>query len=66
MATYSWHEIGDVPVAPGVYAWYYTSEMTAFDLDRITSDILELEAGRGVPAAKEAVRVFLDESVFRY
>ncbi|SFP79998.1 hypothetical protein [Sphingomonas rubra] len=66
MAIYNWHDIGDVPFAPGVYAWYYTPEITAFDLDRITSDILELKAGRGTSAAKDAVRDFLDETVFRY
>ncbi|AVO43655.1 hypothetical protein [Phreatobacter cathodiphilus] len=66
MAIYSWHEIADVPAAPGVYAWYYTPEITAFDLDRITSDILRLKESRGTSAAKDAVRDFLDESVFRY
>ena len=40
MAIYSWHEIGDAPAAPGVYAWYYTPEITVFDLDRITSEIV--------------------------
>lgn len=66
MAIYSWHEIGDVPAAPGVYAWYYTPEITAFDLDRITAEILTLKVGAGPAAAKEAVRAFLDEAVFRY
>lgn len=66
MTIYSWHEIGDVPAAPGVYAWYYTPEITAFDLDRITSEILELKVDRGASAAKDAVRDFLDETVFRY
>lgn len=66
MAIYSWHEIGDAPSAPGVYAWYYTPEITVFDLERITSEIVELKEGRGTSAAKDAVREFLDETVFRY
>ncbi len=66
MATYSWHEIGDVPAKAGVYAWYYTPEITSFDLDRIIADVLSLKAGGSLAAAKDAVRAFLDESVFRY
>lgn len=66
MAIYSWHEIGDVPAAPGVYAWYYTPEITAFDLDQITAQILTLREGAGPGAAKQAVRAFLDEAVFSY
>lgn len=66
MAIYTWHEIGDVPSAPGVYAWYYTPEITAFDLDQITAEIHTLRAGAGPAAAKQAVRAFLDEAVFRY
>lgn len=66
MAIYSWHEIGDAPAAPGVYAWYYTPEITAFDLDAITSRIVALKQEAGLLAAKEAVRSFLDEAVFRY
>lgn len=66
MAFFSWHEIGDVPAAPGVYAWYYIPEITAFDLDQITSDIIALKAKAGSSAAKEAVRAFLDQAVFRY
>jgi len=66
MATYSWHEIGDVPAQPGVYAWYYTPEITAFDLQRITAEVTTLKASAGSATAKEAVRAFLNESVFRY
>ncbi|MEJ6782150.1 hypothetical protein [Aminobacter sp. Piv2-1] len=66
MATYSWHEIGDVPAKPGVYAWYYTPEITSFDLERITADVATLKASVSSAAAKEAVRAFLYDSVFKY
>ncbi|MER9632700.1 hypothetical protein [Mesorhizobium sp. M0228] len=66
MAAYSWHEIGDVPAKPGVYAWYYTPEITSFDLEQITTRVTTLKASVSMVAAREAVRAFLDESVFRY
>lgn len=66
MATYSWREIDDVPGGAGVYAWYYKPEITTFDLDRIISEVTALKASEGTAAAKDAVRAFLDESVFRY
>jgi hypothetical protein len=49
MTIYSWHEIGDVPAAPGVYAWYYNPEITAFDLDQITCSIATLKAEGRAP-----------------
>ncbi len=66
MPTYSWHEIGDVPASPGVYAWYYTPEITAFDLERVTSTIAALKSSKGAAAAKDALRAFFDEAVFSY
>jgi len=66
MPTYSWYEIGDVPADPGVYAWYYRPEITVHDLDRVTVTVEELKASAGIDAAKQAIRAFLDESVFRY
>lgn len=66
MATYSWHEIGDIPAQPGVYAWYYTPEITAFDLERVMADILSHKASGSRDAAKEAVRMFLDDNIFSY
>jgi hypothetical protein len=65
MATYSWHEIAEVPAEPGVYAWYYTPEITAFDLRRITSELEVVKSAQGTAAAKELVRAFLDKFVFR-
>lgn len=66
MPTYSWYEIGDVPAEPGVYAWYYAPEITAHDLDRVISTVKTLKVSGELGAAKQAIRTFLDESVFRY
>lgn len=66
MATYSWHEIGDVPAQPGVYAWYYTPEITAFDLADITAAVVNFKASGEPNAAKDAIRIFLEQSVFSY
>ncbi len=66
MATYSWHEISDAPAKPGVYAWYYTPEITAFDLESVTSAVETLKAAGEVETAKDAIRSFLEQSVFSY
>lgn len=66
MTRYSWYEIGDVPAEPGVYAWYYTPEITTNDLARITSEVEELKLSAGQAAAKDAIRAFLENCVFRY
>lgn len=66
MATYSWHEIGDVPAQPGVYAWYYTPEITSFDLEHVMAEVESLKTCDSLVSAKNAVRTFLDDSVFRY
>ncbi|MBJ8348842.1 hypothetical protein [Antrihabitans sp. YC2-6] len=66
MTTYRWHEIGDVPSEPGVYAWYYVPEVTAFDLDRVVTTVEALKAGGHLGEAKEALRAFLDTSIFQY
>jgi hypothetical protein len=66
MTIFSWHEIGDVPAEPGVYAWYYTPEITAFDLERLIAQIVTLKEQGATAAAKEAVRAFLDETIFSY
>lgn len=66
MVTYSWHEIGDVPAQPGVYAWYYTPEITSFDLERITVEVTALKASGDLAAARDAIRAFLDQSIFSY
>ena len=50
----------------GVYAWYYSPEITAFDLERVMSQVDELLASAGSAAAKEAVRLFLEKSIFQY
>jgi hypothetical protein len=66
MKIYRWQEIEDVPLGAGVYAWYYTPEITAFDLECITAKITELKALGDSTKAKEAIRAFLDEHVFQY
>lgn len=66
MPTYSWYDIGDVPAEPGIYAWYYSPEITARDLDEVKSRVEALKASAQVAAAKEAIRTFLEEAVFQY
>ncbi|PEG34362.1 hypothetical protein CQY20_25910 [Mycolicibacterium agri] len=66
MAIFTWHEIGDTPASPGVYAWYYTPEITAFDLENIINEIEELLKLGESSAAKAVVKAFLEKRVFQY
>jgi len=66
IANYSWHEIADIPDVPGVYAWYYTPEITTFDLNEVISQIQEMKAAGEVARAKDKIIAFLDRTVFSY
>lgn len=63
---YQWREISRVPFEPGVYAWYYSPEITTFDLERVVTDVERLKVAGDRTAAAESVRHFLNEYLFRY
>ncbi|MDQ0458303.1 hypothetical protein [Rhizobium paknamense] len=63
MKTYGWHEIGSVPAAPGVYAWYYIPEITHFDLREMKSEVETLKSQEKIDQAKASLRQFLDRIV---
>lgn len=60
-----WAEIVSAPALPGVYAWYYSPEITDYDLEQT---IAQLKACRDIdrPAAEELVRTTLDRRVFKH
>jgi len=60
-----WADISNAPALPGVYAWYYSPEITDYDLEQT---IAQLKASRDVdrPAAEELVRTTLDSRIFKH
>lgn len=66
MTIYRWRELNSVPNEPGLYAWYYTPEITDYDLASILSQVEQCKKANDVQAATRAIRSFLDERVFQY
>lgn len=60
-----WADIVNAPALPGVYAWYYSPEITDYDLEQT---ITQLKACRETdrPAAEALVRTTLDNRVFKH
>lgn len=60
-----WADIVNAPALPGVYAWYYSPEITDYDLEQTISRLKEYrDADRS--AAEALVRETLDNRVFRH
>lgn len=58
-----WADLANAPDGPGVYAWYYSPEITDFDLNRT------IEEARSAPDRAEAervIRAMLDGRLFHY
>lgn len=66
MSLYNWHEVGDVPAAAGVYAWYYRPEITTQDVKLVIDELRSLKEVQDIIRAKSTVRKFLEEHIFRY
>ena len=60
-----WADIVNAPALPGVYAWYYSPEITDYDLEQT---IAQLKACRDIdrPAAQALVRTTLDNRIFKH
>ncbi|NUB11401.1 hypothetical protein GAY28_00995 [Azospirillum brasilense] len=58
-----WADLGSAPEAPGVYAWYYSPEITDFDLDRTIEGV---RAASDRAEAEHVIRTMLDGRLFHY
>lgn len=63
---YAWRDISAVPALPGIYAWYYTPEITTYDLGVISAEVARLKGSDDKVGAESAMRRFLEQTVFRY
>lgn len=60
-----WADIVNAPALPGVYAWYYSPEITDYDLEQTIAQLKACpEADR--PAAEQIVRTTLDTRIFKH
>jgi hypothetical protein len=58
-----WADLGNAPEAPGVYAWYYSPEITDFDLERT---IEAVRSAHDRAEAERVIRAMLDGRLFHY
>jgi hypothetical protein len=64
--TYSWTEISSIPQKPGIYAWYYSPEITHFDLQKTIDRIKFFSGNNDTESALKVVSEFLQSYLFRY
>ena len=60
-----WEDIANAPELPGIYAWYYSPEITDYDLEETISELKSCHDD-GRPGAEDIVRSTLDSRVFRH
>ncbi len=65
MPTFKWQDVGDSPKEPGIYAWYYSPELTNHDIERLTSEIEQLKAGAEPTMVRSAIRELLNDLLFK-
>ena len=63
---FQWLEIPTIPDTPGIYAWYYMPEITAFDLERTIQEVRSAVASEKRSEALIAIENFLNQFVFSY
>ena len=61
---YHWREILSIPHSPGVYAWYYSPEITDFDLDKVIAEVQRYKDEKDYQSAAESIRTFLNDCLF--
>ncbi|WP_372966459.1 hypothetical protein [Marinobacter sp.] len=63
---YKWSEIPETPPAPGVYAWYYTPDISDFDTNKTIETLESLKRNGETKEAKKLLTDFFDKFLFRY
>src|SRR5262245_61249684 len=63
---FSWAELANVASKPGVYAWYYSPQITRFDLTKIIEEVQVLMSADKADDARLKIEQFLDIHLFRY
>src|SRR3954471_7835183 len=61
-----WNDLANVPDSPGIYAWYYSPEITEFDLEKAISDLNSIHVPSERERAAQIVRELLERRLFSY
>jgi hypothetical protein len=59
-----WADLIGAPSAPGVYAWYYSPQITDYDLDAAIGDI-QAKRDEDRASAERVAKTLLDERIFK-
>ena len=64
---YTWDNIVDIPKKPGIYAWYFSPDLTKYDVERLIDDLNCLRDKTGDKKAQQKLVIdFLNRNIFDY
>lgn len=66
MTIYRWTEISGIPQEPGIYAWYYSPEITDYDLEFAIKQINQFKQNNDIQSALKMIDTFLEKNIFKY
>lgn len=66
MKQFRWREINQVPHEGGVYAWYFTPELTEYDSTEFVTQVLATKALDDKDASVRYIEQFLEQHIFHY
>ena len=61
-----WSQLGNVPDKPGIYAWYYSPEITMFDMTKFVEGVKQMSSEGKIADAQDLIRRFLDKYLFGF
>jgi hypothetical protein len=61
-----WSQLGSVPDQPGIYAWYYSPEITKFDMTKFVEGVKQMSSEGRIAEAQDLIRRFLDKYLFGF
>lgn len=61
-----WRDISRAPESPGIYAWYFSPEITTFDMEKTIEQVLRAVQEERESDAFSVVSEFLEQSLFRH
>ena len=59
-----WSQLGSVPDQPGIYAWYYSPEITKFDMTKFVEGVKQMSSEGRIAEAQDLIRQLLEGSLF--
>jgi hypothetical protein len=63
--SYLWQEIGQIQDKGGVYAWYFSPELSDLDVDELIAKVERVKQHSPI-TARQLIEAFLESNIFRY